>query len=418
MGTTMQLLIKQVLLEQGYMYDEDTIIGTKTDTFDILIENGRFVAIEKEIHTKEDMNVIDAGGQLLLPSFREMHIHIDKTYFGGKWKAPMPITEGILTRIKEEEWLLPQQLPVAKERARKVVEHYIKNGHTHIRTHCNVTPQIGTEHLKITKEVLAEFEEQITYEIVAFPQHGLLRSNVVPLMREALEMGVTHIGGVDPATIDRNIHESLEATIQLAKEFDVAIDIHIHDRGTLGIFEFDILMDLIDKYDFAHDVTISHAMALANLDDNTLKRITERLVAYQIDVTSTVPIGQGTSTIPIPYLYENGVPVSVGHDSLTDHWSPFGTGNTIQKLNVLAERFRYIEEFAIGQSLKYATGGITPLNAEGEYTWPKVGDQANALLVDGVSAAHVIARQCPISTVISNGKVVHQDDITLKGAYR
>lgn len=32
---------------------------------------------------------------------------------------------------------------------------------------------------------------------MAFPQHGLLRSQVEPLMREALRMGATHVGGVD-----------------------------------------------------------------------------------------------------------------------------------------------------------------------------------------------------------------------------
>ncbi len=414
----MQLLLKQVRLEQGYTYDGETIIGTKTDFFDVLIDNGIFALIEKEIAVTDEMTIIEANGQLLLPSLREMHIHIDKTYFGGEWKAPTPVTEGIVTRIKEEEWLLPQQLPVARERARKVVEHYIANGHTHIRSHCNITPQIGTEHIKITKEVLAEFEDQITYEIVAFPQHGLLRSNVEPLMREALEMGVTHIGGVDPATIDRNIHQSLEKTVALAKEYDVAIDIHIHDRDTLGVFEFDVLMDFIDKYEFKNPVTISHAMALANLEDHVLERITERLADYKIDITSTVPTGLGKSTIPIPYLYDRGVFISMGHDSLTDHWSPFGTGDTIHRLNILTERFRYITEFDISQSLKYATGGITPLNEKGEVVWPKVGDQANALLADGVSTAHVIARLCPISTVISKGKIIHQNEVTVKGEYR
>ena len=414
----MQLLIQNVQLEQSYKYDGNTIIGTNIEAFDILLHNGKFSQIQKNIKATEDMTVIDAEGQLLLPALREMHIHIDKTYFGGDWKAPTPITNGIVTRIKEEEWLLPKQLPVAKERARKVVQHYIENGHTHIRSHCNIVPQIGTKHLEITKEVFAEFEDQITYEIVAFPQHGLLRSEVVPLMREALEMGVTHIGGVDPGTIDRDIHKSLETTVTLAKEFDVAIDIHLHDRDTLGEFQYDVLMDLIDKHEFKNPVTISHAIALADLNDASLKRITKRLAEYNIDVTSTIPIGHNRSTIPVSYLYENGVHVSVGHDSLTDHWSPFGTGNTIHKLNVLVERFRYIEEFDIGQTLKYATGGITPLNPNGVHVWPKVGDEANIILVDGVSSAHVIARQGPISTVISKGKVIHQNDITLKGAYR
>lgn len=414
----MKRLIKQAQLETGYQYDNDFIVGTTIAPFDILIEDGQFKQIAPMIEIEPDMEVIEANGQLLLPSFREMHIHIDKTYFSGEWKAPIPITKGILTRIEEEQTLLPKQLPFAKERATKMVEHLIAHGHTHIRSHCNVDPQIGTKHIDITIEVLESFKDQITYDIVAFPQHGLLRSAVEPLMREAMEKGATHVGGVDPAIVDRATHQSLETMIQIAKDYDKHIDIHLHDRDTLGEHEFHVMMDLLEKHDFKNNVTISHAIALSDLQGEPLEKLTKRLASFNIDVTTTVPIGQNRSTIPIPYLYENGVHVSVGHDSLTDHWSPFGTGDTIQKLNVLIERFKFIDEYRISQSLKYATGGITPLNVEGQQVWPKAGDAANALLVDAVSSAHTIARMCPITTVISKGAVIHQENVELKGAYR
>ncbi len=47
--------------------------------------------------------------------------------------------------------------------------------------------------------------------------------------------------------------------------------------------------------------------------------------------------------------------------------------------------------------------------------WPKVGDRANAILVDAVSSAHLIARKYPISTVIAQGVVVHQVEMVQKG---
>ena len=71
----------------------------------------------------------------------------------------------------------------------QVIEQYIQQGHYHIRSHCNVDPSIGTKHIEITKEAFSRYEQYITHEIVAFPQHGLLRSQVEPLMREALRMG-------------------------------------------------------------------------------------------------------------------------------------------------------------------------------------------------------------------------------------
>lgn len=55
---------------------------------------------------------------------------------------------------------------------------------------------------------------------MAFPQHGLLRSQVEPLMREALRMGATHVGGVDPALVDRHVDHSIAKIFELATTFN------------------------------------------------------------------------------------------------------------------------------------------------------------------------------------------------------
>ncbi len=232
-------------------------------------------------------------------------------------------------------------------------------------------------------------------------------------------MGATLVGGVDPSIVDRNIEKSLQTTIGIAQDYNAGIDIHIHTANTLGEFEFYKLIELTKQAKKEGQVTISHAMALADLEQSRLENLVQAMAEVQMDVTTTVPIDLNRSTIPIPYLYNNGVKVSVGHDSLTDHWSPYGTGNTIMKLNVMAERFRFIDEYSLSRAWKYASGGITPLNDAGERVWPQVGDKANMLLVDGVSTAHVIARRCPITTVISRGKMIHQQDVgELKGEFR
>jgi len=414
-----KLLLKNVRLEEAYEYENEHIVGTRTAIYDVLIEGGHVQQVDKNIVVDGDVEVLDAQKQLLVPSFREMHIHIDKTYFGGEWQAPRPITKGILTRIEEERTLLPKQLPTAAFRAEEMVKWLIAQGHTHIRSHCNVDPQIGTKHIEITKQVLEKYQDQITYDIVAFPQHGLLRSNVEGLIREAMTMGATLVGGVDPSIVDRDIERSLQTTMQIAQDYNAGIDIHIHTPNTLGEFEFYKLIDLTKQAKKEGQVTISHAMALADLPQPQLESLVQAMASIQMDVTTTVPVAINRSTIPIPYLYDNGVNVSVGHDSLTDHWSPYGTGNTITKLNIMAERFRFMDEYSLSRAWKYASGGITPLNDKGERVWPKVGDAANMLLVDGVSSAHIVARRCPISTVISQGKVIHQQEVgELKGEFR
>ncbi|MDW0108739.1 amidohydrolase [Sporosarcina aquimarina] len=397
------LLLKNVTLETGFQVEEDRVVATNTAVRDVLVKDGKVEKIGESLGDSAD-TVIDAAGNLLMPSMREMHIHVDKTYFSGPWKACVPITNGIITRIEEEEKLLPQQLPVALQRAEKMIEWLLSQGHTHIRSHCNVDPQIGTKHIEITLEAFAKFEGMLTFDVVAFPQHGLLRSNSEALMREAMRKGATLVGGVDPATIDRDIERSLETTMDIAVESGKGLDIHIHDGDSLGAFEFTKLVELATQAGKIGQTTISHAIALGDLQGAELERMTATLRDAQIDVTSTIPTNR--PTIPVQYLQQNGVNVSLGHDSLTDHWSPYGTGDTIEKLSILAERFRFMDEFSLNRTWQYATGGIMPLDDEGNAVWPKIGDDANFLLIDAVCSAQAVARRKPITKVIFQGNVV------------
>ncbi|WP_337999452.1 amidohydrolase [Solibacillus daqui] len=404
----MSLLLKNVRLETGYQFENEEVIRTNTELMDILMEDGVFKKIEKQIEPSENVTVLDAKGRLLLPSLKDMHIHLDKTYYSGPWKAPTIAKKGIWTRIEEEQQLLPKQLPVMVDRAQAIIELLISNGHTHIRTHCNVDPLIGTKHVELVLELLENYRDKITYELVAFPQHGLLHSQVEQQLQQALQMGATHIGGLDPATVDQDINRSLETMVRLAHEADKGIDIHLHDGGTLGEYEIHRLMDYLEHYQFKNEVTISHAFALADISTASLEKLMERMKKHQINIATTVPFGQNRPTIPVFHLTNSGIGVAVGHDSLTDHWSPFGSGDTVDKLKILAERFYCSDERRLGQCWKFGSGNITPLNEQGLQQWPKIGDEANAVLVEAVCSAQVIARNRPIEYVLFRGNVTFE----------
>lgn len=398
------LLIKNARLETGFEKEAEFVVKTNTEVKDILIENGVITKIENAIEATDGMEVIDAGSQLILPALREMHIHIDKTYFGGPWKSCKPITNGIFTRIEEERNLLPKQLEFAEERAELMIQHLLAQGHTHIRTHCNIDPGIGLKNLEATVNALNKYEGQLTYDIVAFPQHGLLRSNVEGIMREAMRSGATLVGGVDPATVDRDINKSLEMMVDIAVEANTGMDIHLHDPDSLGAFTFEKLAALTKQANLEGKVTISHGIALGDLHGEELAKTMDDLRSARIDVTSTIPTNR--PTIPVFTLEENGIPVSVGHDSLTDHWSPFGTGNTVEKLSILAERFKLIDELSLSQVWRFASGGITPLTEAGEQVWPKVGDQADMVFVPATCSAETVARRKEITATIHKGRLV------------
>ncbi|MBB2482693.1 amidohydrolase family protein [Bacillus sp. APMAM] len=396
--------LTNVRLETGYHSENETIVGTKTEAFHLRIEDGKIIEIvsaDKPIET--NLPRLDANNYLLLPSFRDMHIHIDKTYYGGPWKAPTIPTKGILTRLQEEEELLPSLLPVAEERAKKLLDLVMSAGTTHIRTHCNVDPFIELKNLEAVLRAVEDYKDKCSVEIVAFPQHGLLRSNSFTYVREALRMGASLVGGVDPASVDENIEKSLQMVMELAVEADANIDLHIHDPGHLGIFTFKRLAALTEEARWQGRVTISHALAFADISPKEVSEVAELLAHNGISITSSVPIGR---TIPIPLLHEKGVNISLGDDSITDHWSPFGKGDSLEKAGTLAERFGLSDERSLGQTLGYITGGITPLNKEGERIWPNKGDKADLVLVDASCSSEAIARRAERKAVFYNGNVV------------
>lgn len=72
---------------------------------------------------------------------------------------------------------------------------------------------------------------------------------------------------------------------------------------------------------------------------------------------------------------------AVVNDNINDHWSPFGTGDLLQRANRAAEKISQVDERALDQCLSLVTGGIQPLSWEGELLWPKLGDLADFLLV-------------------------------------
>ena len=80
----------------------------------------------------EDLPRVDGRGLLLLPSFEEAHIHLDKTYYDGAWKA-VRRSSSIFDRIEEEKVLLPKLLPEAKRQAESILSLIQTYGSTHVR---------------------------------------------------------------------------------------------------------------------------------------------------------------------------------------------------------------------------------------------------------------------------------------------
>ncbi len=401
-----ELVLKNVRLETGFVRDDFEVTGTQTDVFSLVIKNGKI----SEIRPDTDIaGAVDAKGYLLLPAMKDMHIHLDKTYFGGPWKARSKRQKSVRDMIALEQQLMPELLKVSVERAGELIGLLQSKGTDFARSHVNIEPVSGLNSLKNLKKAIEKKKEGFGVEIVAFPQHGIFSSGSENLMKDAAQMDIDFIGGLDPHSIDGNIEKSLDFTVQLALDYHRGIDIHLHESGESGLRTVEYLIRKVNENPVLKGKTfLSHCFVLGKLEGNVLEKTCEELAGAQIGIISTIPFGG--LIMPVPALYKHGVSVMTGTDSVVDHWSPFGSGSMLQKANLVAQLYGYSAEWELSRCLRIATNEVLPLDDQGNRQWPRPGDAADFNLVDASCSAEAVARVSPVKALFHQGKCVYQEN--------
>lgn len=394
--------LKNVRLETGFDYDGDEVIATKTALFCVEITDGKFTAI---LPNDPKAKATDAKGWLMLPAFKDMHIHLDKTYYGGPWKAVRRREGGVKGMIELEKQIIPDLLKTSTERAEKLIELLQSRGSAFARSHVNIEPTSKLDSLKHLQVALENKKAGFGAELVAFPQHGLYYTESVPWMQEAAKMDIDFIGGVDPFSVDGDIAKPMDFIVKLALDNNKGIDIHLHESGESGLKTVEYLIDRVNENPVLKGKTfLSHCFVLAKLDKAKQEEIADKLGQAQIGIMSTIPFGN--TIMPIPTLYKYGVYVGAGNDCIIDHWNTWGSGSVLQKANVMAQLYGYGTEFLLSRSLKLATGNILPLDDKGIQQWPKVGNDATVALLDASCSAEAVSRISPVKSLIYQGNTV------------
>ncbi|WLD22529.1 amidohydrolase [Flavobacterium dauae] len=395
--------LKNVLLETGFEYQDQDVVKTKTGLFCVEVENGKIKSIKPN---ESNANAIDANKHLMLPAFKDMHAHLDKMLFGLPWQAVSEKRKTVKDMIAYEQKMIPVWLETSIERTEKMIDMLQGYGTDFIRSHFNVDPTSGLNSLKNLEKALQNKKATADAELVAFPQHGLFYTDTLPLLKDVAQMdAVSFIGGVDPYSLDGSIEKAMGAIVQLAVDNNKGIDVHLHEIGESGIKTIEFLIDrTLENPQLRGKAFMSHAFVLSRLSTLEAEKIAARLAEAGVGIVSSVPFGD--IIMPIPILRKHGVEVLVGNDNIQDHWNTFGSGNMLQKANLIAELYGYGTEFQLSRTLGFATRYKLPLDDNGTQQWPKTGDAANMVFVDASCSAEAVSRISPVKSLIHNGTVV------------
>jgi cytosine deaminase len=350
---------------------------------------------------------IDGSRYVAVPAFVDAHLHLDKTLWGQRWIS----NGGGPTRREyiahEQQVLAAMAVPIAT-RAGALLAHLRRQGTLYLRSHVDISPEFGLRHIEALLALRDDWRDRVSLQLVAFPQTGLLsRPGTLALMDTALRLGADVVGGIDPAGFDNDPMGHLRAVFGLAEKYGKPVDIHLHDPGELGGWEIERIADLTEAIGMNGRVMISHAYCLGALPESRVVAIADRLAQLRISLMTAAP-AWGPAP-PVALLLQHGVTICCGSDGIRDTWSPFGTGDMLERAMMLAQRFGWATDAELDQAIQLITANGVQATAMATDYGLAPGNAANLVLVEAGEPGEMVTVPAVRRLVVQAGKLVSKD---------
>lgn len=375
-------------------------------TANILIEDGKIAAIGKDVVAKPGTPSIDGRDAVAIAPFVEPHVHLDKILWGLPWHG-ITVPQSLRAMI-DNEVEIRRKLPwTVAERAGNLMRQCVANGSTFIRSHVDISPEYRLDNLHGVLEAWERTKHAVELEIVAFPQLGMLiEPGTAELMEAALDEGASVVGGIDPSKIDGDPRGHLDTIFGIADRKGAKIDIHLHERGELGLFEFELIAERTRALGMQGRVVVSHAFCLGDASAESAAHVFDLLTETDIGIISAVP-----GEIPFPPMFalaERGVRCAVASDSLRDTWNPHGNGDMLERCWLLSWRTACRTDEELVAALDMGTRRGAELLALDGYGL-EVGCEGSIVLVPGENLAQIVVDRPKRSLVVKRGQIVARD---------
>lgn len=380
---------------------------------DIHVENGRITGIQPTAAAAGSGNIIDIAGDLLVPGFVEGHIHLDTSFYGGKWVPHRPCTNGfdVHERVAFQAENMAKAEPMA-ERAIKQLELCVSHGTLQMRSHVMVDGSVGLKSLETILAVREEYRDIIDIQLVAFPQSGILKSPGTPeLLDEAIGLGADLIGGLDPASFDRDVSAHLDVVFDIAEKRGVDADIHLHEGGTMGAFTIEEICARTEALGMQGHVSISHAYGLGDLPPDAARKIAAKIARSGISIMTNAPGHH--SFPPVALLRSEGVNVFSGSDNIRDSWWPYGDGDMLRRAEIIGYRSGFFTDVELQAAFDIVTtAGAEALRLNGYGI--EVGANADFVAIAAEHVAEAVVGFPGNRKVFKQGRLVAESGRILR----
>ncbi|RIL77196.1 cytosine deaminase [Staphylococcus cohnii] len=398
-----------------YKYDE---------TSEILVENGKFKAFGK--HLGEADEVIDLEGALVLPPYVDSHLHLDY-YFTGQ-NPQIKNTTGTLFEAIDlwNDYKKGTTKEEMKSRMRQAVKDVASYGTQYIRAQTDCTDPDLTG-IKAALEVRDELKDNITIQVVAFPQNGMYAFEEQgktgrDLIEEALKLGADCVGGIPHNEWSPEAGaKSIKEIVRLAIQYDKLIDVHCDETDDVQARFLEILNAEVMKQGYGNATTASHTCSLGSADDayafrmmglfrqsglNFVSCPTENL--YLQGRQDSYPKRRGLTRVK--EFVDNDINVAFGQDSIVDLWYPAGSGNLMNILDNGLHATQLMREEDFPRNFDLITYNGAKLMHLDEVYGLSEGKPANFIVLDAPNVFEAQRRRVDCLASIRNGEYLFRKE--------
>ena len=380
-------------------------------TTDIGVKDGRIAAIAPQLGGSAQEQV-QGGGRLVCSGFVETHIHLDKSCILARCDCE---TKRFPHLAMERVSAVKHTFTVedVTERAAGTIEKCIGHGATRMRTHVEVDPKVGLRGLEGVRALIDRYRWAIDLEICVMPQEGLLNNpGTDELMVAALKAGATVVGAAPNYDTDRP--GQIRRVFEMAREFDVDIDMHLDSGASAEELDTLLVCDLTEKYGWGGRVAIGHVSKLASMRPPDIDKVARRLadsgVALTVLTATDLYLGGRHTDHNVPRnvvdlnrLSEHGVVCSVASNNILNPFTPFGDGQLLRQANmqaIVTQRGNDDEVRAIWDMTTTQAAKLMRLTDYGV----ALGAPADLVMLDATDAVTALRTVAPVLAAFKRGR--------------
>ncbi len=392
-------------------------------TWDMGITNGRIAEVTEHL-TGEANTEVDAAGNLILPTYVNGHIHLDKCFLQEQMRPNKDYTFGECLELTWEHKAGYTTEDIL-QRAGRAIQEGILHGTTVFRAFADVDSIGKLRGLEGLLALRERWRGVVHIEVVAFPQEGIIRDpGTAELMEEAMRLGADVVGGLPWfEMLDEDARAHIDFCFALARRY--AKDVHMlvddTDNPLSRSLEYLAVKTLREGYQGR--VSASHCGALAAYNEVHAHKVMDVLKQAHVSISSNAhislvvqgrydqePVRRGITRLK--QLWQHGINVFSSQDDVADPFYPFGRNDQQEVVAYLCHTAHMTAPSEIEAAFDFVTYNAARALRLPDYGL-EPGCKADLNVLAASTTREALRLQQPPRWVIRGGNVLARNQVQL-----